>query len=56
MFALAGIQDAHRGQQSEGPFYLLGKVVMQQSYVCALIAMMVSVAVVSPQCRNATLD
>uniref|UniRef100_A0A4W6C4S0 Piezo type mechanosensitive ion channel component 1 (Er blood group) n=1 Tax=Lates calcarifer TaxID=8187 RepID=A0A4W6C4S0_LATCA len=29
------------GQQSESPFYLLGKVVMQQSYVCALIAMMV---------------
>ncbi|XP_060896547.1 piezo-type mechanosensitive ion channel component 1 isoform X3 [Labrus mixtus] len=29
------------GQQSESPFFLLGKVVMQQSYVCALIAMMV---------------
>uniref|UniRef100_A0AAQ4R1U9 Piezo type mechanosensitive ion channel component 1 (Er blood group) n=1 Tax=Gasterosteus aculeatus aculeatus TaxID=481459 RepID=A0AAQ4R1U9_GASAC len=28
-------------QQSESPFFLLGKVVMQQSYVCALIAMMV---------------
>ncbi|KAL6101427.1 piezo1 [Pungitius sinensis] len=27
--------------QSESPFFLLGKVVMQQSYVCALIAMMV---------------
>uniref|UniRef100_A0A4W6C4T2 Piezo type mechanosensitive ion channel component 1 (Er blood group) n=1 Tax=Lates calcarifer TaxID=8187 RepID=A0A4W6C4T2_LATCA len=27
--------------RSESPFYLLGKVVMQQSYVCALIAMMV---------------
>lgn len=29
------------GQKSESPFFLLGKVVMQQSYVCALIAMMV---------------
>uniref|UniRef100_A0A3Q0SK86 Piezo type mechanosensitive ion channel component 1 (Er blood group) n=1 Tax=Amphilophus citrinellus TaxID=61819 RepID=A0A3Q0SK86_AMPCI len=29
------------GQQSESPFFLLGRVVMQQSYVCALIAMMV---------------
>uniref|UniRef100_A0A673C536 Piezo-type mechanosensitive ion channel component 1 n=1 Tax=Sphaeramia orbicularis TaxID=375764 RepID=A0A673C536_9TELE len=29
------------GQQSESPLFLLGKVVMQQSYVCALIAMMV---------------
>uniref|UniRef100_A0A665TZ28 Uncharacterized protein n=1 Tax=Echeneis naucrates TaxID=173247 RepID=A0A665TZ28_ECHNA len=28
-------------QQTESPFFLLGKVVMQQSYVCALIAMMV---------------
>ncbi|XP_032383361.1 piezo-type mechanosensitive ion channel component 1 isoform X3 [Etheostoma spectabile] len=28
-------------QQSESPFFLLGKMVMQQSYVCALIAMMV---------------
>ncbi|XP_061602172.1 piezo-type mechanosensitive ion channel component 1 isoform X1 [Cololabis saira] len=28
-------------QSSESPFFLLGKVVMQQSYVCALIAMMV---------------
>uniref|UniRef100_A0A7N6A529 Piezo-type mechanosensitive ion channel component n=1 Tax=Anabas testudineus TaxID=64144 RepID=A0A7N6A529_ANATE len=27
--------------QSESPFFLLAKVVMQQSYVCALIAMMV---------------
>uniref|UniRef100_A0A671WPN1 Piezo type mechanosensitive ion channel component 1 (Er blood group) n=1 Tax=Sparus aurata TaxID=8175 RepID=A0A671WPN1_SPAAU len=27
--------------QIESPFFLLGKVVMQQSYVCALIAMMV---------------
>uniref|UniRef100_A0A669C9A7 Piezo type mechanosensitive ion channel component 1 (Er blood group) n=1 Tax=Oreochromis niloticus TaxID=8128 RepID=A0A669C9A7_ORENI len=29
------------GKQSESPFFLLGKVVMQQSYICALIAMMV---------------
>uniref|UniRef100_A0AAQ5YK59 Piezo-type mechanosensitive ion channel component n=1 Tax=Amphiprion ocellaris TaxID=80972 RepID=A0AAQ5YK59_AMPOC len=29
------------GQRSESPFFLLGKMVMQQSYVCALIAMMV---------------
>uniref|UniRef100_A0A671WKD5 Piezo type mechanosensitive ion channel component 1 (Er blood group) n=1 Tax=Sparus aurata TaxID=8175 RepID=A0A671WKD5_SPAAU len=28
-------------ENSESPFFLLGKVVMQQSYVCALIAMMV---------------
>uniref|UniRef100_A0A8C2ZE16 Piezo type mechanosensitive ion channel component 1 (Er blood group) n=1 Tax=Cyclopterus lumpus TaxID=8103 RepID=A0A8C2ZE16_CYCLU len=28
-------------QQGESPFFMLGKVVMQQSYVCALIAMMV---------------
>ncbi|KAK7901466.1 hypothetical protein WMY93_018235 [Mugilogobius chulae] len=27
--------------KSESPFFLLGRVVMQQSYVCALIAMMV---------------
>ncbi|KAM8858864.1 piezo-type mechanosensitive ion channel component 1 isoform 2-T2 [Spinachia spinachia] len=33
--------DASGPQQSESPFFLLGKVVMQQSYVCALIAMMV---------------
>lgn len=32
------------GQKSESPFFLLGKVVMQQSYVCALIAMMVITA------------
>uniref|UniRef100_A0A3Q1IMX2 Uncharacterized protein n=1 Tax=Anabas testudineus TaxID=64144 RepID=A0A3Q1IMX2_ANATE len=32
---------ASRGGQSESPFFLLAKVVMQQSYVCALIAMMV---------------
>ncbi|KAE8280232.1 Piezo-type mechanosensitive ion channel component 1 [Larimichthys crocea] len=36
-----GVSGAPRGQQSESPFFLLGKVVMQQSYVCALIAMMV---------------
>ncbi|KAG7214385.1 hypothetical protein INR49_023096, partial [Caranx melampygus] len=36
-----GVSGAPSGQQSESPFYLLGKVVMQQSYVCALIAMMV---------------
>lgn len=47
MFVLAGVQDAPRRQQSEGPFYLLGKVVMQQSYVCALIAMMVSLTMLS---------
>ncbi|XP_053730255.1 piezo-type mechanosensitive ion channel component 1 [Synchiropus splendidus] len=29
------------GQHSESPFFVLGKLVMQQSYVCALIAMMV---------------
>ncbi|XP_046898435.1 piezo-type mechanosensitive ion channel component 1 isoform X1 [Hypomesus transpacificus] len=32
---------ASNGQQGDNPFYLLGRVVMQQSYVCALIAMMV---------------
>uniref|UniRef100_A0A7N8Y131 Piezo type mechanosensitive ion channel component 1 (Er blood group) n=1 Tax=Mastacembelus armatus TaxID=205130 RepID=A0A7N8Y131_9TELE len=32
-------------QQFESPFLLLGRVVMQQSYVCALIAMMVSTCV-----------
>ncbi|XP_071337705.1 piezo-type mechanosensitive ion channel component 1 isoform X3 [Trachinotus anak] len=36
-----GVSGASGGQQSESPFFLLGKVVMQQSYVCALIAMMV---------------
>ncbi|KAM7384994.1 hypothetical protein PAMP_001097 [Pampus punctatissimus] len=36
-----GVSGAPSGQQSESPFFLLGKVVMQQSYVCALIAMMV---------------
>ncbi|XP_056291185.1 piezo-type mechanosensitive ion channel component 1 isoform X1 [Pseudoliparis swirei] len=37
-----GAQGAPSGsQQSESPFFMLGKVVMQQSYVCALIAMMV---------------
>ncbi|XP_055358353.1 piezo-type mechanosensitive ion channel component 1 isoform X3 [Betta splendens] len=29
------------GRQNESPLFLLGRVVMQQSYVCALIAMMV---------------
>lgn len=29
-------------QQNENPFFLLGSMVMQQSYVCALIAMMVN--------------
>uniref|UniRef100_A0A3Q2QJY1 Piezo type mechanosensitive ion channel component 1 (Er blood group) n=1 Tax=Fundulus heteroclitus TaxID=8078 RepID=A0A3Q2QJY1_FUNHE len=32
---------ARKGQLNESPFFLLGRVVMQQSYVCALIAMMV---------------
>ncbi|XP_070696812.1 piezo-type mechanosensitive ion channel component 1 [Pempheris klunzingeri] len=36
-----GVSDAPSGQQSESPFFMLGRVVMQQSYVCALIAMMV---------------
>ncbi|XP_039639627.1 piezo-type mechanosensitive ion channel component 1 isoform X3 [Perca fluviatilis] len=37
-----GVSGAPSGpQQSESPFFLLGKMVMQQSYVCALIAMMV---------------
>nr|XP_046257127.1 piezo-type mechanosensitive ion channel component 1 isoform X2 [Scatophagus argus] len=36
-----GVSGAPSGQPSESPFFLLGKVVMQQSYVCALIAMMV---------------
>ncbi|XP_028278415.1 piezo-type mechanosensitive ion channel component 1 isoform X2 [Parambassis ranga] len=35
------VSGAPSGQQSESPFFLLGRVVMQQSYVCALIAMMV---------------
>lgn len=30
------------GKRGESPFFLLGRVVMQQSYVCALIAMMVT--------------
>uniref|UniRef100_A0A3B4YJT9 Piezo type mechanosensitive ion channel component 1 (Er blood group) n=1 Tax=Seriola lalandi dorsalis TaxID=1841481 RepID=A0A3B4YJT9_SERLL len=38
---LAGVSGAPRGQKTESPFFMLGKVVMQQSYVCALIAMMV---------------
>ncbi|CAN9500176.1 unnamed protein product [Ophioblennius macclurei] len=36
-----GVSAAPWGVPAESPFYLLGKVVMQQSYVCALIAMMV---------------
>ncbi|XP_035800616.2 piezo-type mechanosensitive ion channel component 1 isoform X2 [Amphiprion ocellaris] len=36
-----GVNGAPSGQRSESPFFLLGKMVMQQSYVCALIAMMV---------------
>ncbi|XP_029962928.1 piezo-type mechanosensitive ion channel component 1 isoform X3 [Salarias fasciatus] len=36
-----GASAAPRTGPTESPFYLLGKVVMQQSYVCALIAMMV---------------
>ncbi|XP_054882093.1 piezo-type mechanosensitive ion channel component 1 isoform X2 [Poeciliopsis prolifica] len=36
-----GVAAAPGGQMSESPFFLLGRVVMQQSYVCALIAMMV---------------
>lgn len=31
--------------KSESPFFLLGKVVMQQSYVSALIAMMVTIRI-----------
>nr|XP_043872731.1 piezo-type mechanosensitive ion channel component 1 [Solea senegalensis] len=38
---ILGVSGSPGGQQSESPFFLLGKVVMQQSYVCALIAMMV---------------
>ncbi|XP_015242628.1 PREDICTED: piezo-type mechanosensitive ion channel component 1 [Cyprinodon variegatus] len=33
--------EAPKGPLNESPFFLLGRVVMQQSYVCALIAMMV---------------
>uniref|UniRef100_A0A087YA15 Piezo type mechanosensitive ion channel component 1 (Er blood group) n=1 Tax=Poecilia formosa TaxID=48698 RepID=A0A087YA15_POEFO len=36
-----GVTATPGGQLSESPFFLLGRVVMQQSYVCALIAMMV---------------
>ncbi|XP_055018748.1 piezo-type mechanosensitive ion channel component 1 isoform X2 [Boleophthalmus pectinirostris] len=36
-----GTEVAPSGGKSESPFFLLGRVVMQQSYVCALIAMMV---------------
>ncbi|XP_055083092.1 piezo-type mechanosensitive ion channel component 1, partial [Periophthalmus magnuspinnatus] len=36
-----GTEAPPSGGKSESPFFLLGRVVMQQSYVCALIAMMV---------------
>uniref|UniRef100_A0A3P8WJ68 Piezo type mechanosensitive ion channel component 1 (Er blood group) n=1 Tax=Cynoglossus semilaevis TaxID=244447 RepID=A0A3P8WJ68_CYNSE len=36
-----GADGVPTGQQTESPFFLLARVVMQQSYVCALIAMMV---------------
>nr|XP_020463203.1 piezo-type mechanosensitive ion channel component 1 isoform X2 [Monopterus albus] len=36
-----GVSGSPSGQQRESPFFMLGKVIMQQSYVCALIAMMV---------------
>ncbi|XP_051936934.1 piezo-type mechanosensitive ion channel component 1 isoform X2 [Hippocampus zosterae] len=36
-----GFGDATGGRQTENPFLMLGKKIMQQSYVCALIAMMV---------------
>lgn len=42
IFLLEGVCGTPTWQQRESPFYLLGKVVMQQSYVCALIAMMVT--------------
>ncbi|XP_038124015.1 piezo-type mechanosensitive ion channel component 1 isoform X1 [Cyprinodon tularosa] len=37
----SGAPEAPKGPLNESPFFLLGRVVMQQSYVCALIAMMV---------------
>uniref|UniRef100_A0A8C7XQ53 Piezo type mechanosensitive ion channel component 1 (Er blood group) n=1 Tax=Oryzias sinensis TaxID=183150 RepID=A0A8C7XQ53_9TELE len=39
--SLLGSAGVHGGPSGESPFFLLGKVVMQQSYVSALIAMMV---------------
>uniref|UniRef100_A0A673WY92 Piezo type mechanosensitive ion channel component 1 (Er blood group) n=1 Tax=Salmo trutta TaxID=8032 RepID=A0A673WY92_SALTR len=36
-----GLSSAPYGQHGDHPLHLLGRVVMQQSYVCALIAMMV---------------
>uniref|UniRef100_A0A8L0DUU3 Piezo type mechanosensitive ion channel component 1 (Er blood group) n=1 Tax=Oncorhynchus mykiss TaxID=8022 RepID=A0A8L0DUU3_ONCMY len=36
-----GLSSAPDGQHGDHPLHLLGRVVMQQSYVCALIAMMV---------------
>ncbi|KAM6956642.1 piezo-type mechanosensitive ion channel component 1 [Aplochiton taeniatus] len=38
---VAGVSSALSGQTGDNPFSLLSRVVMQQSYVCALIAMMV---------------
>lgn len=43
------------GRPSESPFFLLGKVVMQQSYVCALIAMMVTISIRTISIRSASL-
>uniref|UniRef100_A0A3Q2Z556 Piezo type mechanosensitive ion channel component 1 (Er blood group) n=1 Tax=Hippocampus comes TaxID=109280 RepID=A0A3Q2Z556_HIPCM len=40
-FSFTGFGDATGGRQTESPFLMLGKKIMQQSYVCALIAMMV---------------
>lgn len=37
-----GLSSAPDGQHGDHPLHLLGRVVMQQSYVCALIAMMVT--------------
>ncbi|KAG7468581.1 hypothetical protein MATL_G00144490 [Megalops atlanticus] len=36
-----GLSGAPSGQEGDNPFYIVGRLVMQQSYVCALIAMMV---------------
>ncbi|KAL1007143.1 hypothetical protein UPYG_G00082630 [Umbra pygmaea] len=36
-----GLRSTPSGQRGDHPLHLLGRVVMQQSYVCALIAMMV---------------
>ena len=45
MLFLPGVSDVPSCKQSESPFFLMGKVVMQQSYVCALIAMMVTIVI-----------